>query len=142
MSASRVAIPSSPEVLLRQIFPDWLKEEGEPSSVAFYPWRDVDDGCLSVDRGSMVSAKDALALFTAPPPHGFGRNAVEVWGVSVAEAYAQQLPVWEDPVAAANGYPANPHHALIDFNPLPRKRWSKVGKFLKSAAIDRKRLYP
>jgi hypothetical protein len=89
-----------------------------------------------------VSAAAAFELFTTAPPNGFGQNAVEVWGVSVGESCAHRLRAWEDPVAAANGFPANPHHALIDFTPLPPKRWSKVGKHLKLAAIARKRLHP
>ena len=27
----------------------WL-DDGEPSSQSFFPWRDVDDDCMSVDR--------------------------------------------------------------------------------------------
>ena len=52
------------ELLLRQIFPDWLKDEGVPSSQSFQPWRTIDDGCLSVDRGSLTTATKAFATRT------------------------------------------------------------------------------
>lgn len=130
------------EVLLRQVFPDWLSEDGEPSSQAFYPWRDVDDGCLSVDRASMVTAAAAFARFTAQPPLGFGQPAVEVWGLSVGELRARALSAWADAVAARPPYPANSSHAVIEFGEHARNRWSKLGKQLKVLAIARARLHP
>jgi hypothetical protein len=130
------------EVLLRQVYPAWLSEDGEPSSQAFYPWRDVDEGCLSVDRGSLVTAAAAFARFTAQPPLGFGQPAVEVWGVRVEEAHAVGLTAWRDPVPPKEGYPENPSHALIEFGDHARNRWSKLGKQLKVCAIARGRLHP
>ena len=130
------------EVLLRQVYPAWLSEDGEPSSQAFHPWRDVDEGCLSVDRGSMVSAAAAFARFTAQPPLGFGQPAVEVWGLSVGELRAKALSAWADPVRAHPPHPENPTHALVEFGDHPRARWSKLGKQLKVLAIARGRLHP
>lgn len=130
------------EALLRHVFPGWLSEDGVPSSQAFYPWRDIDDGCLSVDRGSMVSAADAFARFTAQPPRGFGQPAVEVWGLSVGEVRTKGLSAWSDPVTAKDPHPENPDHALIEFGDHARARWSKLGEQLKVLVIARGRLHP
>ena len=130
------------EVLLRHIFPSWLTEEGEPSSQAFYPWRDIDAGCLSVDRRALVTPADAFARFTSAKPQGFGQPACEVWGLSVEETRQFELTSWQDPVEAADDHPANPTHARVDFNGRSRGQWGKIGKKLKVFAITRKRLHP
>lgn len=135
-------IAASPEVLLRQVLPECLKEDGEPTSLTFEPWRRVDQGGLSVDRESLTTAERAFVLFTMPPPDGFGQQSVEVRGVSVEEACSLDLVVVEDPVAATATSPADPAHALIDFNSLARNRWGKVAKRLKGFALTRGRLYP
>ncbi len=113
-------ITDESELLLRQVFPNWLSEEGEPSSQAFYPWRDIDDGCLSVDRAALAEPAAAFARFTAPRPQGFGQPAVEVWGLTVGELKPRGLSAWQDPVEATGDHPANPSHALVEFGGLPR----------------------
>ena len=130
------------ELLLRQVFPDWLKDEGVPSSQSFQPWRTIDDGCLSVDRGSLTTAAKAFALFTTPKPDGFGQGASEVWGLTVEEVRARTLTAWSDPVEAVGDLPANPAHAVVEFGGIEPKQWKKAAKALKIFAVARGRLHP
>ena len=50
--------PETVETLFRHVNPSWL-DNGQPSSQAFYPFGEKDDGCLSVDRGSLTCAAAA-----------------------------------------------------------------------------------
>ncbi|MBK8251750.1 MAG: hypothetical protein IPK82_03670 [Polyangiaceae bacterium] len=135
-------LTSQEEVLFRQINPGWLDEDGEPSSQAFYPWRTVDQGCLSADRSSHTSAEQSFLLATALPPLGFGLDSVGVWGLSVAETDDLSLSAWSDPVPASAEKPANAAHALIEFGDLPQKKWKNAGRTLKLRALARGRLHP
>lgn len=130
------------EVLFRQVDPGWLVEDGEPSSQAFYPWRIVDEGCLSADRSSVTSAERSYQLATSPPPDGFGLASCGVWGLSVEDIAASQLTAWADPVQKTDSKPANPAHALVEFGDTPEKKWKNVGRALKVRAIKRGRLFP
>jgi hypothetical protein len=130
------------ELLLRQVYPKWLEEDGEPSSQAFYPWRDVDAGCLSVDRESLTTPASAFLCFTSPQPAGFGQPSAGVWGLTIGEVTSAGLSAWEDPVAATVTSPANPAHALLEFDGLEKKRWKSVGRTLKLRARERGRLHP
>jgi hypothetical protein len=134
-------VTDATELLLRQVYEKWLEEDGQPSSMAFYPWRDVDDGCLSVDRAALTTAEDAFVRFTSPQPTGFGQSSVGVWGLTVGETEAVGLSVWEDPVATTATAPANPAHALLEFGSLEKKRWKSTGRVLKLNARARGRLY-
>jgi hypothetical protein len=129
-------------VLLRQVYPKWLDEEGEPSSQAFYPWRDVDHGCLSVDRDDLTTPEKAHALFTTEPPRGFGGTSIGVWGLSLEEVTAMGVSTWSDPVAATENKPENPAHALVEFEGKSDKAKQKIGRALKVKAIARGRLHP
>jgi hypothetical protein len=100
-------ITATDEVLLRQVNPKWM-EDGEPSSQSFYPWRDIDECCMSVDRGSMTSAADAFDLFTKPMPAGFAQASIGVWGITVAEVDASDLSVWDDPIVSGRGEAGEP----------------------------------
>ena len=133
---------NSTSLFLRQVDPDWFDHEGEPSSQAFHPWRDIDDGCLSVDQNDITSPADAYTLLTTPPPGGFGMQSGGVWGLSAPEITSAQLTAWEDPIAAQGNKPANPAHALIEFGTLSQKAMKKVGRTLKLKAIARRRLHP
>lgn len=135
-------LTSADELLLRQVYPTWLEDDGEPSSLAFYPWRDVDDGCLSVDRASLTTAEAAFTLFTTPQPHGVGQNSAGVWALTVSEATSVGLTVWEDPVVQTEARPANPAHALMEFGSLPKNRWKAVGRQFKLKARSRGKLHP
>jgi hypothetical protein len=123
------------------VSPAWL-DDGEPSSQSFYPWRDVDDDCMSVDRGSITTPAAAFQLFTAARPGGFGQASAGAWGLSVAEVEAAGLSAWADPVATTSDAPANPAHALVEFAPLTKKQQRSLGRKLKLLAIARGRLHP
>jgi hypothetical protein len=129
------------ELLFRQVYPDWLGDDGEPSSQAFYPWRDVDDGCLSVDRGALISVERSFNLAVMPKPAGFALPSIGVWGLTVRDVRGVELKAWEDPVIGTTDHPANEAHAVIDFCPLDRKKWKSVGRRLKVKALDGKPLY-
>jgi hypothetical protein len=135
-------LASSGELLFRQIYPSWLDEDGEPSSQAFFPWRPIDDGCLSVDRESMASAEDSHHLSTAAPPDGFGLNSVGVWGFAIEEVVSLGLEAWSDPVTKTRERPANPAHSLVEFAGAPQKKWRKLGRELKLKALARGKLHP
>lgn len=130
------------ELLLRQVYPTWLEEGGEPSSQVFYPWCDVDDGCLSVDQRSITTEDVAFTLFTAPRPDGFGQPSTGVWGLSVAEVTTAGVTAWADPVRATESTPHNVAHALIEFAEKPRGKWKSIGRTLKLQARVRGRLHP
>jgi hypothetical protein len=102
------------EVLLRQVNPLHM-EDGEPSSQAFWPHRDIDEGQLSVDRSTLTTAANAHALFTTAKPNGFGGASEGTWGLTVGECTTEGLSSREDPVAATAATPANPAHAVVDF---------------------------
>jgi hypothetical protein len=139
-NGARLTVPD--EVLFRQVDPGWLVDDGEPSSQAFYPWRAVDEGCLSADRSSMTSADCSYKIATALPPEGFGLASCGVWGLSVEDIAASQLTAWADPVEKTDSKPANPAHALVEFGDTPEKKWKNVGRVLKVRAIKRGRLFP
>jgi hypothetical protein len=130
------------ELLLRQVYPAWLEEDGEPSSQAFYPWRDVDDGCLSVDQRSLNAEDVAFSLFTAPRPVGFGQPSAGVWGLLVEEVTTAGVTAWADPVMATESTPPNLAHALVEFAEKPRSKWKSIGRMLKLRARARGRLHP
>lgn len=130
------------DLMLRQVYPKWLEEDGEPSSQAFYPWRTIDDGCLSVDQRALTTPERAHQLFTAPPPDGFGQPSAGVWGLTVEEVGAVGVTTWADPVAATPEKPANPAHALFEFADRPKKDWKSIGRILKLKARTRGKLHP
>jgi hypothetical protein len=73
------------DLLLRHVYPSWLDDEGQPSSQAFYPWREVDEGCLSVNRATVTTPEDSFLLFTGERPEGFGGTSAGVWAIALGE---------------------------------------------------------
>ncbi len=136
-----VRISNSDELLFRQVYPNWLEDNGQPSSQAFYPWRDVDDGCLSVDRATVTTANAAFLLFTTPKPDGFETASAGVWGLKVCELELL-MSAWEDPIDATSDTPANPAHAIVEFGQLEKKQWKRLGRMLKGRALERGRIFP
>ncbi|HXI99289.1 MAG TPA: hypothetical protein VNG73_10120, partial [Gemmatimonadaceae bacterium] len=86
------------ELFYRQVTKDWL-EDGVPTSQAFHPWREIDAGCLSVDRHSRTTPAGAFKLFTDPKPTGFGGSSHGVWSLSREEIEGCMLSAWEDLLA-------------------------------------------
>lgn len=136
-------VSASGEILFRQVNPGWFAQDGEPSSQAFYPWREDDECCLSVDRASKTQADAAYTLFTAPRPAGFGGTSAGVWGISVQEVDDANVTAWDDPVDACDDAPANLAHGVVDFSDhQSEKKKRNVGRILKVKALSRGRVYP
>lgn len=126
---------SNPEELLfRQIHPSGLAA-GCPCSSCFMP-STSDGGLLSVDRSSITTAEDAHQLYTRT-----GRKSAAVYGLSVADFLACDIPCFEDPVLDHPVLPDNPAHALADFSAQGRTRRRVVAKELKHFAVSRGRLF-
>jgi hypothetical protein len=144
MTLSGIEITTAEELLLRQVSPGVLDEDGEPSSSAFAP-RPVDRGLLSVDRNSLTTAAAAYILFTTPRILGFGAQSAGVWALSVCEVNGLQgapLRAIEDPLVATPTAPADPAHALVDFTPYKPTQQKKIGQRLKILALARGRCHP
>ncbi len=140
---SGARIQGQGDILLRQIDPHWLDGE-DPSSQNFRPFRDIDEGMLSVDQRAKTSYEASFKLYTDPKPTGFERPSHGIWGLSIAEVEAEKLSACDDPVAEdkQNRTPANPAHAVIQFGDAEEKSWRKIGKALKKKAVERGRLFP
>lgn len=128
-------LTNSSEILFRQIHPDFL-DAGEPGSSSFMPGSG-DDGFLSIDRSSLTSAAAAHALYTLR-----GLRSDAVFGLTVGEFAEQKVPTIADPIAASAGVPANPAHALADFNAHGTSARRRIAKALKRLAIARGQLHP
>lgn len=124
-------------LLYRQVHPRLFKN-GTPTSVNFRP-TERDEGKLSVDRSSVVSAEQAHQRFLAR-----GLDSIGTWAFSVEEVESTGRNAWADPIEPdpAVGEPGNPAHAFVDFDELDRKQSEAVARLLKRAALDRGRLFP
>jgi hypothetical protein len=125
-------------ILLRQVHPSFL-DNGEATSQAFFPFP-KDKGLLSVDDGDLTTAAAAFTHFTEKRK----LESAGTWGVSCAEVKSTELDYRSDPVAEdkAQGIPANPAHAVIDFGARDEKACRKLARKLKAYANTRKRLHP
>ena len=124
------------EVLFRQVHPSFIEQNGEPSSAPFRP-SDKDDNELSVDRSSMTTPSASFALYKS---NGFASDAV--YGLSVEEFQAVQIPCKSDPIAQSSTQSANPAHAIADFSAHGTNKQKTIAKRLKIAAINRGKLHP
>lgn len=123
------------EVLFRQIHPTFL-HNGEPASDRFKPYPN-DHGLMSVDRSALTSAAASHALYVST-----GLQSAAVFGVSVGELDAEGVPCQEDPLPATSTTPANPAHALADYNAHDDKKQKNISKRLKRKAVARGQLHP
>lgn len=123
------------EVLFRQIHPNFL-HNGEPASDRFKPYPN-DSGMMSVDRASLTTAAASHRLYTS---NGF--QSAAVFGVSVEEFGAENVPCRDDPLAATESTLANPAHALADYNSHDDKKQKNISKRLKRKAVARGQLHP
>lgn len=128
--------------LFRQVLPKWFSDDGVPTSQAFWPWRNVDECCLSVDRSTITTAQKAFALFTDQKPNGLNLQSAGVWSMMLSDIPGAQISLWEDALHATEDSPANPAHALLDFEQLPEKQREKFGRVFKAKSIARGRLHP
>jgi hypothetical protein len=123
------------EVLFRQIHPNSM-EGDEPASDRFRPSAS-DENKLSVDRSSLTTAADAHAQYVAS-----GRKSVAVFGVSVGQFAAEDIPCEEDPIKASETEPENLSHALADYSAHSTPHQKVVAKRLKRLALARGCLHP
>lgn len=135
-------LTSDEGILFRQVLPKWFSDDGAPTTQAFWPWRKVDECCLSVDRSTVTNAQQAYELFTAPSPSGFNVPSGGVWSMMLSDIPEAQVSLWADALPPTETTPANPAHALLDFEQLPEKQREKLGRVFKAKALARGRLYP
>lgn len=121
------------ELLYRQVHPSFIQAE-RPSSQAFKP-TPKDEKLLSVARGSMTDPVSAHDLHVRAK----GLQSAGTWAISVAEAQAEDLPTFPDPLTAPVGDPA---HALVDFTAQSNSQVNTKGSRLAAKARDRGRLHP
>lgn len=90
-----------------------------------------DGGCLSVDKGEILTPKESYDRFVK---NGF--RSIGILGVTVGECEEKNLEVREEPI------PKNPDHTLIDYSQLsPPSQVKKVAAMLKMIAEERGWLY-
>src|SRR5258708_5624594 len=94
MSTAPQLPADSDELLYRQVLPAFVVD-GRPSSQAFNPSKDH-SYLLSVDRSSLISAKDAFLLYT----EGMRRKSAGTWAVTVAQCGQQSLMCFTDPLSS------------------------------------------
>ncbi|MFF0409804.1 hypothetical protein ACFYUY_05130 [Kitasatospora sp. NPDC004745] len=133
---NEVQVPASKELLWRQIHPAFL-DGGQVSSQAFAP-SDKDDGELSVNRQSIVSATEAFQHFTEVQRF----QSAAVYAVSVEEVAAKGLRTVDDSTSDPENAPS-PGHAYIDFKAVAaNKRRKKIGGLLRDQAVARGQQHP
>ncbi len=109
------------EDIHRQVHPSFV-QAGRPSSQAFRP-TPKDEGLLSVDRGSLVTAEEAYISYQQR-----GHASVGVWTLRVADCSKNDLDVLEDPL------PEDAAHAVVDFRQLSPTQAKVVSQLLKAAS--------
>lgn len=117
-------------ILLRQVHPSFVDDEGVPTSQAFLPFPN-DEGELSVYDGDQITAADSHAHYTGT----LGNESDSVWGIAISEVEAVGLSARPDVL------PDFPSHALIDFGGRGGKESRKCAKRLKLAAIEKGLLF-
>jgi hypothetical protein len=125
-------LTESDELLMRQVHPNNMLQEGRLWSGAFTPTK-ADAGLLSADRDSIISPKDAYERYLRMKSLA---QAGGSWGVSIIEFAAIGLECYSDPVAG------NDAHALVDFAKKDAGKQKGLGKLAYSRAAARGRLYP
>ncbi len=123
------------EVLFRQVHPKFM-HGGQPSSQPFEP-TPKDGNRLSVDRSQLTTASDSYTLYTSS-----GHASAAVYGLTVGEFDAQDLPCHSDPLTATATEVANPAHAYADYSAHSSAQRKNKAKRLKQDAIARGRLHP
>lgn len=125
-------LAASDELLMRQVHPNFMLQEGRLWSGAFTPTK-MDNGLLSADRESLISPKDAYERYLAAKAL---TQAGGSWGVSINEFKELDLACYSDPVAG------NDAHVLVDFAAKGAEKEKGLGKLAYAKANARGRLYP
>jgi hypothetical protein len=118
------------EILYRQVHPNWV-EDGVPSYLAFRPTT-KDEGQLSVDQGSLITAEDAYRQHTTIRK----LKSAGTWAVTVGEADGAALKSFDDHEDDP------PAHGFIDFRGLGKREAQRNAAILAARAHKRGRLYP
>ena len=120
-----------PELLHRQVHPNFLAEDGRPSRMAFEPTK-KDDGYLSVSRNTRATPDVAFQRHTA----GRGLKSAGVWSVTVGECDTNGAAAFEDAL------PDDDAHAVIEFAGLSNGQAKQRADRLADLARQRGRLHP
>lgn len=116
----------STTLLLRQVHPNWVKDDGSVASIAFWPFP-KDQGFLSVDDGDGIAAAASWGRYVAQP----GCDSAGVWAFAVGEAAALSLPTKAD--SKSN----NQQHVLVDFTAFTEKQQKAKAKLLSIPVNER-----
>lgn len=118
------------EILLRQVHPNHLFDDGSMSSVAFQPG--PNDALRLSTRREALGAEQAFKEWTKTS------ESSGTWGVSVGEVHGTGLFALDD-----SAMPEMPEaHASVAFDGLSRGRVKQSARKLRDAAQNRNCLYP
>jgi hypothetical protein len=121
------------ELLLRQVNPRYLVDDGVPSWQAFRPMS-ADHDLLSTRRASLMNPREAYEDHCE-----LGLKSVGAWGVTVGEAEQAGARAIDD--SAAQESPRA--HASIDFRGMATRKDKQVAAMRLAHMADvRGRLYP
>lgn len=119
------ALENPDELLLRQVHPDQIKVDGDPSSSAFRPSRS-DLGLLSTRR-EHIGAERAYREWSKD------HLSAGTWGMSVEEIETVKLRAFDD-----SHEPGQPEgHASVDFQSQTNARQNKTGRILRDLSVER-----
>lgn len=131
---SKIELSNVEELCYRHIHPDFYKN-GKLSASRFKPSQ-KDQGFLSVDRSSLVTAEQSFNLYASS-----GKSVCAVFAVSLGEFNLNSVKVYEDPTTATATHPANAAHCLADFNE-PKLDSNVVSMALRDLAVKRGVQFP
>jgi hypothetical protein len=115
--------PANPdEILFRQVHPKFYDGDAVQTR-AFNPTK-KDVGELSVDLGSLISAKCAFLLFTGR----LGYSSVGVWPIVMSKCQGANTSAFHKPLYAHRC------HGFIDFRLKGKKECERIAKVLKHHA--------
>lgn len=121
------------ELLLRQVHPNFIDENGIPATDRFRPY-EGDNNKMSVDRSSLVTAQESHTRYTA-----LGRRSGGVFGLLVEEFAGESIDCFEDPISEAGK--ENPAHAIADYSSHDLKSQKLISKRLCQLARKRGAIY-
>lgn len=117
------------ELLFRQIHPNCVEEDGEPSSAPFHPTT-KDKNKLSVDRSSLTTAEESYLR------HRERWESDAVYGVTVGEFKDEEIPCLSNPLKG------NGAHVLANYRGISKNQQKKKAKRLRDVAVKRGKLHP
>lgn len=122
-------VPASDELLWRQVHPKHIDGD-QISKLAFLP-SPKDEGELSVNRASIVTAQEAFEYYTV----NLGYESVGVQAVSAQEVTSQSLRVIDD---SNTEQTQSPGHAFVDYRAVETKnKRARIASQLRDHAIAR-----